>query len=410
MPSLRLLKVLLAIGTIVTVLHLLLSPNLPRGYQAGVPPESPRYVYHHYTTANHYPNAADGAGQTPNATANHAPIEAALALPPLASTPGPVKACFVILVRNRELFALRASIRQLEDRFNHKYHYPYVFLNDEPFTDEFMRYITRFTSGNATFGVVPTEHWSYPPWIDQQKAIIARIKMGNVIYGSSESYRHMCRFNSGFFYHHPLLAEYEYYWRVEPGVDFTCDIDYDPFVYMKQRDLTYGFTISMKEIAETVPTLWETTRQFMRARPGLVDPKRNTLGWVTDQSLETYNLCHFWSNFEIARLDFFRSEKYQAYFDYLDRAGGFFYERWGDAPVHSLAAAMFLPREKIHWFDDIGYVHQKIENCPMDSDVNYGKCTCNPMSNFYLLMPSCTREFKALDADASLDISGLLKS
>ncbi len=32
----------------------------------------------------------------------------------------------------------------------------------------------------------------------------------------------------------------------------------------------------------------------------------------------------------------------QAYFEHLDRVGGFFYERWGDAPVHSLAAAMFL--------------------------------------------------------------------
>ena len=32
----------------------------------------------------------------------------------------------------------------------------------------------------------------------------------------------------------------------------------------------------------------------------------------------------------------------QAYFDYLDHTGGFFYERWGDAPVHSLAAVMLL--------------------------------------------------------------------
>jgi hypothetical protein len=29
------------------------------------------------------------------------------------------------------------SVRQLEDRFNHKYNYPWIFLNDEPFSDEF---------------------------------------------------------------------------------------------------------------------------------------------------------------------------------------------------------------------------------------------------------------------------------
>jgi Glycolipid 2-alpha-mannosyltransferase len=29
------------------------------------------------------------------------------------------------------------SVRQLEDRFNHKYNYPWIFLNDKPFSDEF---------------------------------------------------------------------------------------------------------------------------------------------------------------------------------------------------------------------------------------------------------------------------------
>ena len=29
------------------------------------------------------------------------------------------------------------SVRELEDRFNRRYHYPWVFLNDEPFSDEF---------------------------------------------------------------------------------------------------------------------------------------------------------------------------------------------------------------------------------------------------------------------------------
>jgi hypothetical protein len=46
-------------------------------------------------------------------------------------------ATFVILVRNPELDGLLLSIVQLENTFNRKYGYPYVFLNDEPFTDEF---------------------------------------------------------------------------------------------------------------------------------------------------------------------------------------------------------------------------------------------------------------------------------
>jgi hypothetical protein len=33
-----------------------------------------------------------------------------------------------------------------------------------------------------------------------------------------------------------------------------------------------------------------------------------------------------WSNFEIADLDFWRGEAYTAFFNYLDRHGGFYYE------------------------------------------------------------------------------------
>ena len=53
-------------------------------------------------------------------------------------------------------------------------------------------------------------------------------------------------------------------------------------------------------------------------------------------SATDYNLCHFWSNFEIGNLNFFRNESYETFFQYLDHTGGFYYERWGDAPVHTI--------------------------------------------------------------------------
>jgi alpha 1,2-mannosyltransferase len=54
-------------------------------------------------------------------------------------------------------------------------------------------------------------------------------------------------------------------------------------------------------------------------------------------------------------MEFWRGEAYQAYFDHLEASGGFYYERWGDAPVHSIAAALFLPKDRIHFFEEIGY-------------------------------------------------------
>jgi alpha 1,2-mannosyltransferase len=46
-------------------------------------------------------------------------------------------AAFVFLARNAELKGVIKSIQSMEDRFNRRFNYPYVFLNDEPFTDEF---------------------------------------------------------------------------------------------------------------------------------------------------------------------------------------------------------------------------------------------------------------------------------
>lgn len=108
--------------------------------------------------------------------------------------------------------------------------------------------------------------------------------------------------------------------------------------------------------------------------------KPNMLDWISNDGGQSYNLCHYWSNFEIGSLDFYRSEAYRSYFKYLDDSGGFFYERWGDgnlisslvlrvrnrvlmilyrmsytAPVHSIAAALLLKPEEMHYFADIGY-------------------------------------------------------
>jgi len=82
-----------------------------------------------------------------------------------------------------------------------------------------------------------------------------------------------------------------------------------------------------------------------------------------DPSGDLWNMCHFWSNFEIADMTFFRSNAYRDLFRFLDEDGGFYYERWGDAPVHSLAAALLLPPEQVHHFSDFGYVHDGMQYC-----------------------------------------------
>jgi alpha 1,2-mannosyltransferase len=66
---------------------------------------------------------------------------------------GKTRAAFVTLVRNNELWEIVKSIRQIEDRFNRKYHYPWIFLNDVPFTQEFKDIVDGLISGEVKFGI-----------------------------------------------------------------------------------------------------------------------------------------------------------------------------------------------------------------------------------------------------------------
>lgn len=145
------------------------------------------------------------------------------------------KAGFIVLVRNQELEDMRSSMRDVEDRFNRKYGYPWIFLNDKPFTEEFKKGVKQMTRSECRFGKIGEEHWGFPEWIDKDRAAKVReeMKKKKIIYGDSVAYRHMCRFNSGFFFRHPLTFDLDYYWRVEPGIHLYCDIDYDPFVFMQ---------------------------------------------------------------------------------------------------------------------------------------------------------------------------------
>jgi hypothetical protein len=111
---------------------------------------------------------------------------------------GKANAAFIILARNSNGNGLLSSMQQNEEKFNKKYNYPYVILNDEPFTDAFMQVIGNVTQAEVKFGTIDHSMWGYPEWIDQDKAAKDRetLKGKGAPYGGSESYRHMCRYGN----------------------------------------------------------------------------------------------------------------------------------------------------------------------------------------------------------------------
>lgn len=79
--------------------------------------------------------------------------------------------------------------------------------------------------------LIPKEFWSFPKWVNMDKAHAKMREMEgqNILYGGSLSYRHMCRFNSGFFYRMDVMQKYDFYWRVEPclsSLAYLADCSY----------------------------------------------------------------------------------------------------------------------------------------------------------------------------------------
>lgn len=132
---------------------------------------------------------------------------------------------------------------------------------------------------------------------------------------------------------------------------------------MAENNKTYGFTIAVKELVETVPNIFryassykrmhnltskgmwemfvdrpEEDEDFMpendhrkknKPRPEDLEDDPGRLPEIDQEAMEgeVYNMCHFWSNFEIARLDWFRSKEYEDFFNVMDQSGGFWMER-----------------------------------------------------------------------------------
>lgn len=207
---------------------------------------------------------------------------------------GRMNATFVALARNSDVWEMAKSIRNVEDRFNHRFNYDWVFLNDKEFDETFQKVTSALTSGKTRYGLIPEEHWSFPDFIDLDKAAQARKELGEkkIIYGDSISYRHMCRYESGFFFRHPIMNEYEWYWRVEPSVELHCDINYDTFAWMAKHEKLYSFVISLYEYKETIPTIWDSVKKFMKRHPEHLS-EDNMMGFISDDDGETYNHCHF---------------------------------------------------------------------------------------------------------------------
>lgn len=336
------------------------------------------------------------------------------------------RGCFLVYAEESNLHELKGAVRQIEDRFNRKYNYSYVVLSQNSLSEKLKMYVRSMTNSLVEFGEIPSEYFTLPPHLDQNTVDgkFEEMRKNKVIYGDDYGFHFRNRYFSGPFAFHPLLMKYDYYWRFEPKVEYSCDVEYDVFQWMKNENKKYGFIITIKEFASTIPTLWEKTKKFLldkgenfvkdrkllkfivedvdnEASSNLMNmtqpnQDQNYIEWISQSS---YNLCHFWTNFEILDLNLVRSPEWQEIFRYYDNAGGFFYERWADPVVHTIATSVLLNLDQVHWFKDFGYHNSPYTYCPQEKAI-YKYCHCNPPDSYHISVNAgkCARHFAKLAA------------
>jgi mannosyltransferase len=120
---------------------------------------------------------------------------------PLLNTAPRANATLVMLARNSDLDGAVHSVRSVQRQFNGHFNYPWVFLNNEPWSEEFVTAVREAGAGSdAVFETIPASMWGYPAWINKD---MARERMddmqrqGGIPYAGNDNYHHMCRFQSG---------------------------------------------------------------------------------------------------------------------------------------------------------------------------------------------------------------------
>ncbi|PHH86731.1 hypothetical protein CDD83_9827 [Cordyceps sp. RAO-2017] len=206
-----------------------------------------------------------------------------LCLVPLAGTSvaraAPVdrapRAVLVSLTHEHDLYPMLSSISQLEDTFNGRYRYDWVFFSTGSLSEEFRRLTSNATKATCIYEVIRHGSWSAPagtPDLEPQ--------WPGTEHHDDDRLGQMRRWKSGPFARESRLRDYDWFWIIEPGAQFTHDIDFDVFRVMRDYGIAYG---SNKASPSRLP---QQVKRFIDDTPGLVNAEAD-FSWLPESADES---------------------------------------------------------------------------------------------------------------------------
>ncbi|THH33311.1 hypothetical protein EUX98_g938 [Antrodiella citrinella] len=191
-------------------------------------------------------------------------------------------------------------------------------------------------------------------------------------------YHMMCAFFASEVFDHPRLQNVTYYMRLDTDSYIFRPLCYDPFEIFHQRKRSYGYRAALTDPAEFVVGLWDLTDEYAKTHVEVEERmQRNGFSWPSPRergSMGEREYPGYYNNFEIVRLEAFRTPEVRAWLDEVKRVPERIYKyRWGDSPIRYATVYMFMDIEKdVEEYCGMDYWHQG----------TYGKqCLCEDQKN-----------------------------
>jgi alpha 1,2-mannosyltransferase len=284
------------------------------------------------------------------------------------------KAGIFLLTQNtieRKIY-LKNCLYFLFKNFNKKYNYPVIILHEGDYDDNAQSEIKNSIRQNhrhvVTFKQIDKGDFDVPSHIDKER-LEKVVELQPVPYWRNGRYRSMCYFWIKHFFKY--TNDFDYVMRLDDDSIIEEPIVTDLFQTMVEKEYVYISNLlhvdcgicnyGMKEMFEKIlPSAKSQLNDKMFIKSKI--PK-NTV--IMDKFKELYRLNEgknleietfnddietemplmYYNNFFITDTRFWKREEVKYIIDAIDKHGGIFYYRYGDAPLHTIIVSLLEPRK-----------------------------------------------------------------
>ncbi|PFH61365.1 hypothetical protein XA68_17543 [Ophiocordyceps unilateralis] len=203
------------------------------------------------------------------------------------STDHPPRAVLVSFALENDLPAVLSSVSQLEETFNSRYRYDWVFFSTHPLSEDFRRLTSNATKATCVYEVICNELWSVPRGASDSTPQPAESDMEPESYEAAALVR---RWKSGRFARESRLKSYDWFWTIEPGAQFIHDINFDVFRVMRDHNIAYGSHQGGLDDSY-MRRLSQHAKSFMDENPGLAYEEAD-FSWLLESAVGRDGAAH----------------------------------------------------------------------------------------------------------------------